>query len=490
MTETPLPSPASEGQAAPKRLFIRTWGCQMNVYDSERMADVLRPLGYATTDTAEGADFVILNTCHIRERAAEKVYSELGKLKELKDARARNAKTATGTPTNSMIIAVAGCVAQAEGEEIMRRQPAVDIVVGPQAYHQLPELLTRTARARGERIGADFAPVDKFDALPQARGVTGPTAFLTVQEGCDKFCSFCVVPYTRGAEWSRPVAAVLAEARELAARGVREVTLLGQNVNAYDGEGPDGMPSSLARLAYVIAEIPGLDRIRYTTSHPNDMSDDLIAAHGELEALMPWLHLPVQSGSDRILRAMNRKHGRQKYFDLIDRIRAARPDIALSGDFIVGFPGETDADFEQTMDLVRRVQYASAFSFMYSPRPGTPAATMGAQVPEAVARKRLHALQALLWEQQTAFNVAMAGRTMDVLFEKKGRNDAQAIGRSPWLQSVHVDDADHLIGRTVPVMIEHGQQNSLKGRLIQDGATALKQRDAARRAIGDQLSGA
>ena len=476
-------APPLDGQAAPKRLFIKTYGCQMNVYDSERMADVLRPLGYAPTDAAEDADFVILNTCHIREKAAEKVYSELGKMREIKDRRA-----AAGQGT--MTLAVAGCVAQAEGEEIMLRQPAVDLVVGPQAYHQLPELLTRTARARGERIGADFAPVDKFDALPAARGGDGVTAFLTVQEGCDKFCSFCVVPYTRGAEWSRPVADVLAEARELTARGVREVTLLGQNVNAYDGDGPDGAPSTLARLAYALADIPGLDRIRYTTSHPNDMSDDLIAAHGDLEALMPWLHLPVQSGSDRILRAMNRKHGRSKYFDLIDRIRAARPDIALSGDFIVGFPGETDADFEQTMDLVRRVRYASAFSFMYSPRPGTPASGMAGQVPAPVARERLHALQTLLWEQQTAFNAAMAGRTIDVLFEKKGRHGGQAIGRSPWLQSVHVDDADQLIGRIVPVVIESGQQNSLKGRLFNQGAAPLKQRDAARRATGDKNIGA
>jgi tRNA-2-methylthio-N6-dimethylallyladenosine synthase len=461
MTETLVPP--QDGQAAPKRLFIKTYGCQMNVYDSERMADVLRPLGYAATDTAEGADFVILNTCHIREKAAEKVYSELGKLREMKDARAAAGQGA-------MTIAVAGCVAQAEGEEIMRRQPAVDLVVGPQAYHQLPELLTRTARARGERIGADFAPVDKFDALPQARGVDGPTAFLTVQEGCDKFCTFCVVPYTRGAEWSRPVAAVLAEARELAGKGVREVTLLGQNVNAYDGEGPDGAPSTLARLAYALAEIPGIDRIRYTTSHPNDMGDDLIAAHGALDALMPWLHLPVQSGSDRILRLMNRKHGRQKYFDLVDRIRSARPDIALSGDFIVGFPGETDADFEQTMDLVRRVTYASAFSFMYSPRPGTPAATMAGQVPEAVARERLHALQALLFEQQTAFNVSRVGMTVPVLFEKSGRFATQATGRSPWLQPVHVEGADHLIGQIVPVRIEAGGIKSLTGRLAEQKA--------------------
>ena len=464
MTETLVPAPeTAEAGAAPKRLFIKTYGCQMNVYDSERMADVLRPLGYAPTDTAEDADFVILNTCHIREKAAEKVYSELGKLREMRDLR-----LAAGGAR--MTIAVAGCVAQAEGEEIMRRQPAVDLVVGPQAYHQLPELLTRTARARGERIGADFAPHEKFDALQVPRGGEGVSAFLTVQEGCDKFCTFCVVPYTRGAEWSRPVADVLAEARGLTARGVREVTLLGQNVNAYDGEGADGRPSTLARLAYALAEIPGLDRIRYTTSHPNDMSDELIAAHGALDALMPWLHLPVQSGSDRILRLMNRKHGRTKYIELVERIRAARPDLALSGDFIVGFPGETDADFEQTMDLVRRVTYAGAFSFMYSPRPGTPAATMAGQVPEAVSRERLHALQALLTEQQTAFNASRAGMTVPVLFERKGRHPGQAVGRSPWLQSVHVDDADHLIGRIVPVEIERGQQNSLTGRLQQKAA--------------------
>ncbi|HEY1224033.1 MAG TPA: tRNA (N6-isopentenyl adenosine(37)-C2)-methylthiotransferase MiaB [Brevundimonas sp.] len=451
------------GQAA-KRLFIKTYGCQMNVYDSERMADVLRPLGYAMTDAPEGADFVILNTCHIREKAAEKVYSELGKMRELKEAKAASGNGA-------MTIAVAGCVAQAEGEEIMRRQPAVDLVVGPQAYHQLPELLTRTARARGERIGADFAPDEKFDALPADRGVEGFTAFLTVQEGCDKFCTFCVVPYTRGAEWSRPMAAILDEARQLAAKGVREVTLLGQNVNAYDGEGPDGKPSSLARLAYALAEIPGLDRIRYTTSHPNDMSDDLIEAHRDLDALMPWLHLPVQSGSDRILRLMNRKHGRQKYFDLIERIREARPDMAMSGDFIVGFPGETDRDFEDTMDLVRRVTYASAFSFMYSPRPGTPAATMAGQVSEAVSRERLQTLQTLLFEQQTAFNESRAGMTIPVLFERPGKFDGHVTGRSPWLQPVYVDGvAEQLIGQIVPVKIESGGLKSLSGRLLQKAA--------------------
>jgi len=442
-----------------KRLFIKTYGCQMNVYDSERMADVLRPLGYAPTDSAEGADFVILNTCHIREKAAEKVYSELGKLRELKDERART----SGAP---LTIAVAGCVAQAEGEEIMRRQPAVDLVVGPQAYHQLPELLTRTARARGERIGADFAADEKFDSLPETRGVTGPTAFLTVQEGCDKFCSFCVVPYTRGAEWSRPAEAVLAEAGRLADQGVRELTLLGQNVNAYDGFGPDGVPWTLARLAQALADIPGIDRLRYTTSHPNDMGEDLIAAHSELPQLMPYLHLPVQTGSDRILRLMNRKHGRAKYIELIDRIREARPDIAISGDFIVGFPGETDRDFEDTLDLVRRVNYASAFSFMYSPRPGTPAATMGTHVPKDVSLARLHALQALLLEQQIGFNRSQEGRTLDVLFDKPGRNRRQAIGRSPYLQSVHAEDADHLIGRIVPVRIVSGQQNSLTGDVL------------------------
>ena len=463
MSDT-LTAPEVETPADPvgtKRLFIKTYGCQMNVYDSERMADVLRPLGYATTDQVETADFVILNTCHIREKAAEKIYSELGKMREL-----RERKVARGE--SRMTIAVAGCVAQAEGQEIMRRAPAVDIVVGPQAYHQLPELLTRTARSRGERIGADFAPNEKFDVLPVSRGVQGFTAFLTVQEGCDKFCSFCVVPYTRGAEWSRPVEGVLAEARGLAMQGVREVTLLGQNVNAYDGEGPDGTVWTLAKLARALAEIPGLERIRYTTSHANDMTDDLIAAHAEVDALMPYLHLPVQAGSDRILRLMNRKHGRQKYIDLIGRIREARPDLALAGDMIVGFPGETDREFEDTLDLVRQVNYAACFSFMYSPRPGTPAATMPGQVPAEVMKERLKALQDLLFEQQVAFNAAQAGRTLNVLFEKKGRHAGQAIGRSPYLQSVHVDGADHLLGQIVPVRIEQGNQNSLKGSLVED----------------------
>ena len=466
MSDT-LTRPEVETNAVPqatKRLFIKTYGCQMNVYDSERMADVLRPLGYATTDTPEGADFVILNTCHIREKAGEKIYSELGKLRQMRERKKERGE-------GGMTIAVAGCVAQAEGEEIMLRAPAVDIVVGPQAYHQLPELLTRTARSRGERIGADFAPNAKFDAMPVARGVQGFTAFLTVQEGCDKFCTFCVVPYTRGAEWSRPVEGVLAEARGLAQKGVREVTLLGQNVNAYDGEGPDGTVWTLAKLARALAEIPGLDRIRYTTSHANDMTDDLIAAHAEPSfggngALMPYLHLPVQAGSDRILRLMNRKHGRQKYIDLIGRIREARPDLALAGDMIVGFPGETEREFEDTLDLVRQVNYASCFSFMYSPRPGTPAATMPDQIPAEVMKERLKALQDLLFEQQVAFNASQAGKVLNVLFEKTGRHAGQAIGRSPYLQSVHVDGADHLLGQIVPVRIEQGNQNSLKGTLI------------------------
>ena len=456
MSETPV-------QGQPKRLFIKTYGCQMNVYDSERMADVLRPLGYAPTDTAEDADFVILNTCHIREKAAEKVYSELGRLKAIRAER-----EAQGFPRST--IAVAGCVAQAEGEQIMLRQPAVDMVVGPQAYHQLPELLARAARSRGERLAADFAADEKFDALPAERAVSGPTAFLTVQEGCDKFCSFCVVPYTRGAEWSRPVQTILEEARALAAKGVREVTLLGQNVNAYDGAGPDGGAWTLAKLARAIADIPGLDRIRYTTSHPNDMGEDLIAAHAELYALMPYLHLPVQSGSDRILRLMNRKHTAASYLRVIEQIRAARPDIAISGDFIVGFPGETETDFEDTLNLVREVGYASAFSFRYSKRPGTPAAAMPGQVVDEVAEDRLHRLQALLFEQQAAFNAAQAGRTLNVLFEKPGRHREQAIGRSPYLQSVHVEDARNLMGRIVPVKILSGQQNSLTGELVREYA--------------------
>ncbi len=434
-----------------KRLFIKTYGCQMNVYDSERMADVLRPLGYAMTDEAEGADLVVHNTCHIREKASEKVYSELGRIKRMK---ARKAEAG-----GRMTIAVAGCVAQAEGAEIMARQPAVDLVVGPQAYHKLPELIARAHRASGERLAADFAAEEKFDALTAARAPTGVTAFLTVQEGCDKFCTFCVVPYTRGAEYSRPIEAVLAEAEQLAARGVREVTLLGQNVNAYAGEG------GLAGLVRRMAKIPGLDRIRYTTSHPHDMDEALIAAHGEVEALMPYLHLPVQAGSDKVLRAMNRAHTADSYLRLIERIRTARPDIAMSGDFIVGFPGETEKDFEATLGLVREVGYASAFSFKYSRRPGTPAAAMPGQVADEAKEERLARLQALLNEQQIAFNDATAGRTVPVLFERPGRRPGQVVGRSPYLQAVHIEAPESLIGEIRPVTILTAARGSLSGAL-------------------------
>ena len=442
-----------------KRLHIKTYGCQMNVYDSERMGDMLRPLGYAVADAPEDADLVVLNTCHIREKAAEKVYSELGRLKAI---RAERLEAGHARST----IVVAGCVAQAEGAEIMTRQPAVDLVVGPQAYHQLPELIARTARARGERLAADFAAESKFDALASApREVTGPTAFLTVQEGCDKFCSFCVVPYTRGAEWSRPAAAVLEEARALAGRGVREVTLLGQNVNAYDGEGGDGGRWTLARLAHALAAIPGLDRIRYTTSHPNELTDDLVEAHGALPQLMPYLHLPVQSGSDRILRAMNRKHTAAAYLDKVARLRAARPDLALSSDFIVGFPGETEADFAATLALVEAVGYAGAFSFKYSPRPGTPAAALPGQVDEVVKDERLQRLNALLLAQKAAFDAAQVGRTLAVLWEKPGRRPGQIIGRSPHLQSVWAQAPASLIGSITEVEIISANPNSLTGAL-------------------------
>ncbi|MDP1737878.1 MAG: tRNA (N6-isopentenyl adenosine(37)-C2)-methylthiotransferase MiaB [Caulobacter sp.] len=443
--------------APAKRLYIKTYGCQMNVYDSERMADVLRPLGYGMTDDPEGADLVVLNTCHIREKATEKVYSELGQIKLMKGRKAK----AGGT----MTIAVAGCVAQAEGEEIMRRQPAVDLVVGPQAYHLLPELIARAHRATGERLSADFAADEKFDALPKDRHVTGVTAFLTVQEGCDKFCTFCVVPYTRGGEWSRPAGDILAEARVLAAKGVREVTLLGQNVNAYDGDA-----GGLAGLVRQLAAVEGLDRIRYTTSHPRDMDEALIAAHGEVEALMPYLHLPVQSGSDRILKAMNRGHTAEHYIRLIETIRAARPDIAMSCDFIVGFPGERDSDFEATLNLVREVGYASAFSFKYSRRPGTPASALPGQVAVEVMDERLQRLNALLQTQQEAFNRSVVGRTAPVLIEKPGRNPGQIGGRSPWLQPVHIDGPERLIGQIVPVCIDAAARGSLSGSLVLETA--------------------
>jgi len=435
--------------APKKRLYIKTYGCQMNVYDSERMADLLRPLGYVAADRADDADLVVLNTCHIREKATEKVYSELGQLKRLKAERARAGA--------AMTIAVAGCVAQAEGAEIMARQPAVDLVVGPQAYHKLPELIARAHRASGERLATDFAANAKFDALPDERR-SGLTAFLTVQEGCDKFCSFCVVPYTRGAEYSRPAQAIVAEAERLAANGVREVTLLGQNVNAY----ADGLGSLIRRLA----RIRGLDRIRYTTSHPCDMDADLIAAHAEVEALMPYLHLPAQAGSGRVLKAMNRGYTAGEYLRLVERVRAARPDIALSGDFIIGFPGETAADFEATLALVREANYASAFSFKYSRRPGTPGAAMGGQVAETEKSERLQRLQTLLAEQQAAFNGACVGRTLGVLFEKPGRHPGQLVGRSPYLQAVHATAPASALGAILPIVVAGAQTNSLSGVLV------------------------
>jgi tRNA-2-methylthio-N6-dimethylallyladenosine synthase len=447
-----------------KKLFVKTYGCQMNVYDSARMADLLAGVGYTPVLAPEDADMVILNTCHIREKAAEKVYSELGKLKELKQAKAQ-----AGAP---MLIAVAGCVAQAEGAEMIRRQSAVDIVVGPQSYHRLPEMIAKIARGAGHALETDFPAEDKFDSLPEERSTTGPSAFLTVQEGCDKFCTFCVVPYTRGPEYSRPAAQIVEEARRLADKGVREITLLGQNVNAYRGPGPDGKSWSLARLLHELADIDGIERLRYTTSHPRDMDDDLIEAHGEIEKLMPYLHLPVQSGSDRILAAMNRQHTAREYLDLVARIRNVCPDLALSSDFIVGFPGETDQDFDATLALMRDVNYAAAFSFKYSPRPGTPASAAAKQIPEDVKSERLQILQAVLIEQQIKFNRVCVGREMKVLFDRPGRKPGQVLGRTPWLQPVHVENAVHLIGQICDVHIESASSNSLKGALLRDAMRA------------------
>ena len=440
-----------------KSVFIKTYGCQMNVYDSDRMADILVDHGYLRTDNAEAADLVLLNTCHIREKAAEKVYSEVGRLRAIKDRAANRGRAVT--------IAVAGCVAQAEGEEIISRAPAVDAVIGPQSYHRLPQILDRAGRD-GHAVETEFPNEDKFEHMPApGRAMPGlqPSAFLTVQEGCDKFCTFCVVPYTRGAEVSRPVEQILAEARTLVERGTREIMLLGQNVNAFHGVGPDGKDWSLARLHYALAELDGLERLRYTTSHPLDMRDDLISAHKDLPQLMPYLHLPVQSGSDAVLKAMNRRHSRDDYLRLIDRLRAARPDLALSGDFIVGFPGETDEHFDDTIALVKTVGYAQAYSFKYSARPGTPAADATDQVDDAVKSQRLARLQALLSEQQADFNGQMMGRTMDVLLEKPGRRPGQLTGRSPWLQAVQVNAPRTAIGEIVPVTIKKIGRNSLFG---------------------------
>ena len=435
--------------ADPKKLFIKTYGCQMNVYDSERMAEAMGADGYVSTETAEDADMVLLNTCHIREKAGQKLYSDLGRLRELKEAKP------------GMKIGVAGCVAQAEGAEITRRMPIVDLVVGPQSYHRLPEM----ARAGGQQVNTEFPAEDKFDLLPERKASRGPAAFLTVQEGCDKFCAFCVVPYTRGAEVSRPAQRILTEARGLVEKGVRDITLLGQNVNAYHGGEGGGGDWTLSRLIRALARIDGLERIRYTTSHPNDMDDDLIAAHGDEPKLMPYLHLPVQSGSDRILKAMNRKHTAEAYLRLIARIRAARPDILLSSDFIVGFPGETDRDFEDTLDLIRAVGFGAAYSFKYSARPGTPAAEKP-EIDSAVADARLQTLQALITEQQRAVQTAMVGREVGVLYEKPGRNAGQMIGKSDHLHAVHVDDASGKVGELVRVRILASSSNSLAGERI------------------------
>jgi tRNA-2-methylthio-N6-dimethylallyladenosine synthase len=434
-----------------KKLFVKTYGCQMNAYDSAKMADLLAPLGYAATEVCEDADMVILNTCHIREKAAEKVYSELGRLRTLKAQKARAGER--------MVLAVAGCVAQAEGAEIVARQPAVDLVVGPQSYHRLPEMIARAAREQGHALETDFPALEKFDSLP-APARSGVSAFLTVQEGCDKFCTFCVVPYTRGSEQSRLPQAILREARQLADKGAREIVLLGQNVNAYASEG-----WSLARLCEALAEIEAIQRIRYTTSHPRDMADDLIAAHGTNPKLMPYLHLPVQSGSDAVLDAMNRQHTSDDYRRLVERIRRARPDIALTSDFIAGFPGESDADFEATLQLVRDIGYATAFSFKYSKRPGTPASTMRKQVPEDVKAARLDALQKLLLQQQYAFDDSKLGMTVPVLFEKLARGPGQVMGRTPWLQPVHVQADAALIGRMAQVRVQKRTANSLHGEL-------------------------
>lgn len=442
---------------APRRkVLVKTYGCQMNAYDSTRMADALASDGYDATDTIDDADLVLLNTCHIREKASEKVYSELGTLRDIKLARKKEGR--------KLAIGVAGCVAQAEGREIFRRAYAVDLVVGPQTYHRLPDILRRVDR--GERVvETEYASEDKFDHLPQATKAViksrGVTAFLTVQEGCDKFCTFCVVPYTRGNEVSRSVAQIVTEAHALTAAGVREITLLGQNVNAWHGEGPDGQTWGLARLLHYLAGIEGMARLRYITSHPRDMADDLIQAHRDLPQLMPYLHLPVQSGSDRILKAMNRRHTASDYLEIIERVRSARPDIAISGDFIVGFPGETDADFEATMEIVRQTRYAAAYSFKYSPRPGTPAADLENQVPMDVMNGRLQALQALILQQQNEFSTSLIGKVVSVLVEKKGRHDGQMVGRSPYLQPVILDEMNVEIGNSVDVRITGLRANCL-----------------------------
>jgi len=443
-----------------KNLYVKSYGCQMNVYDSARMAELLAREGYALSDSAADADMVLLNTCHIREKAAEKLYSDLGRLAPLKAAKAARGDT--------MILAVAGCVAQAEGREILRRAKPVDLVVGPQNYHELPDLIAQV-RAGARPVATEFPAEGKFGQLPP-RGKSPVSAFLSVQEGCDKFCSFCVVPYTRGSEFSRPADSILAEARALVAGGAAEIVLLGQNVNAYHGSAGDGSSWSLARLIRALADIPGLLRIRYTTSHPLDMGDDLIAAHGEVEVLMPFLHLPVQSGSNRVLWDMNRRYGTDDYRHIVERLRQARPDLGLSSDFIVGFPGESDADFTATLDLVREIGFAAAYSFKYSPRPGTPAASRDDQVPEARKDERLASLQALIAAQQKEFNAGFVGRSLPVLFERAGRHPGQLVGRSPWQHGVHAEAPASLLGRVADIRIADIHANSLAGAAVTEAA--------------------
>ena len=447
-------------QRPPRKLHVVTHGCQMNVYDSARMTDLLRPLGYESVDAPEGADMLILNTCHIRERAEEKVFSQLGRWRVMKEAKG-----------GEMMIAVTGCVAQAEGEVLAKRAPFVDLVVGPQAYHRLPELIAQAHRKTGTVIDTDFPVEQKFDFLPDDAAPQGVVSFLSIQEGCDKFCSFCVVPYTRGAEASRPVASVIAEAKRMVAKGAKELALLGQNVNAYHGEGPDGKIWSLTRLMQTLSEIEGLERIRYTTSHPNDMADELILAHRDNAKLMPFLHLPVQSGSDKILRAMNRKHKADEFRRIVAKLKEVRPDMAFSSDFIVGHPGETDADFEATMALIRETGFALAYSFTYSPRPGTPAAGLP-QVETAVKDARLQELQALLRRQQDEFNAATVGLETPVLFTGKGRYPGQIAGRSLWLQPVVVEHGQDLTGQVRMVKIHHANPNSLLGTLLEQETIA------------------
>ncbi|MFK7840562.1 MAG: tRNA (N6-isopentenyl adenosine(37)-C2)-methylthiotransferase MiaB [Bdellovibrionales bacterium] len=442
-----------------KKLFIKTWGCQMNVYDSHRMADILMPFGYQPTETPDDADMVILNTCHIREKATDKVFSDLGRLRPLKDK-----KEAKG---EQMVMAVAGCVAQAEGDFILERAPYVDMVFGPQTYHELPEMMAKVIGAYGKErvVNTEFPEDSKFDKLPEEHKSQGSSAFLSIQEGCDKFCAFCVVPYTRGAEYSRTAQEIIDEAKWLVDNGTLEITLLGQNVNAFHGTGPDGSTWGLAKLIEEIAEIDGLERIRYTTSHPRDMDDDLIAVHAHPK-LMPFLHLPVQSGSDKILKAMNRKHTSDHYRDVIAKLRQARPDLAFSSDFIVGFPGESEEDFEETMRLTRDVKWASCYSFCYSARPGTPAANMQMLVREDIAKERLARLQSLIDEQQKDFNAKTAGLTMSVLLDRKGKRQGQLQGRSPYNQSVYLEANDRLLDTIVDVHITQAFDKSLTGNIV------------------------